>query len=60
MLMFFERELVVNELLFMMRSKAKTELILNVLLHADFSTWTQRNLNTFIEGLEEIACEGHF
>ena len=60
LMMFFREPLVVNELLFMMQSKAKTELVLNVLLYADFSVWTQRALNTFIEGLEEIATLGHF
>jgi hypothetical protein len=35
----FEEELVINELLYMLASKAKTEFVLNILLYADFSAW---------------------
>jgi len=60
MMEFFEEELVINELLYMLASKAKTEFVLNLLLYADFSLWKQRDLNLFIEFLEEISSAGHF
>jgi hypothetical protein len=60
MMIYFKEQLVINELLVIMKTRAKTELILNVLLYADFSVWKQRDLNTFIEGLEEIGDKSHF
>lgn len=38
---------------------SKTELILNVLLFADFSRWKQKVLRSFLDMIKEIITSGH-
>lgn len=55
----FEDESLRTELLDMLSHKAKTELVLNVLIFADFSRWPQRDLRDFIDYVSEITSMGH-
>lgn len=36
----------------MLENKAKTELVLNVLIYADFSRWPQKTLREFIDCIQ--------
>jgi len=45
---------VIAELKVMLSSKAKTELVLNVLLFADFSVWSQDAVGVLITYFEEM------
>jgi hypothetical protein len=49
---YFEKEIVRDEILEILVHKAKTELVLNVMIYADFSLWPQKTLKRIIEELE--------
>jgi len=38
---------------------SKSELILNVLLYADFSRWKQKHLRSLLDMIKEIIDSGH-
>ena len=56
---FFDYEEIRTMLLEMLSHKAKTELVLNVLIFADFSRWRQQQLREFIDFLTEMSGESH-
>jgi len=56
---FFMDDKVREELLAMLAHKAKTELVLNVCVYADFSRWPQSQLREFIDYVNEITSLGH-
>jgi hypothetical protein len=43
----------------MLASKGKTELVLNVLLFAEFATWSQQDVQDLILYFEEMVSNGH-
>ena len=57
---YFHHPRVQNEILEMMKTKAKTEFIMNILIFADFSNgWNQVILQDLITCIEEITDRDH-
>lgn len=52
---FFSNTEVRQTLIDMLVHKAKTELVLNVLLYADFTRWPQKQVKELIEFMREIV-----
>ncbi len=49
---------MINEILNILKSKTKTELILNCLIFAEFSRWSQKSLRQFLDYIIEIIRSG--
>ena len=54
-----EKEEFIYEILTMLKSKSKTEFILNILIFADFALWQQSELEEFIDCINEINEDAH-
>ena len=52
-------KVIINTILELFDIGSKSELILNVLLFADFSRWKQKQLKMLMEMIEEILSSGH-
>ena len=52
---YFGERIVVDEILYLLESKAKTELVLNCLSFADFSSLRQEDLSAIIDFIAEMT-----
>ncbi len=52
-------KIIIKHILEILAVGSKSELILNVLLFADFSRWKQKSLRVFLDMLKEIIGSGH-
>ncbi len=52
-------KVIINNILELFDIGSKSELLLNVLLFADFSRWKQKQLKMLMEMIEEIINSGH-
>ena len=53
------QEGIIEQILKIFSTGAKSELILNVLLFSDFSRWEQKVLRSFLDMIKEIITNGH-